>query len=144
MGRGSEGCSTSPTLPQRRLHQSAFPAHVHLAGVALFQRRHHPAHVLDRGCSQLNDQRVDRGPCLRLVHLRGEEAFDDGQLGARSEAHTSELQSLMRISYAVFCLRKKKTYKNSVLRFFDTEHGTMFTLTLVLFTLTATQEFQSL
>src|SRR3546814_6092958 len=32
----------------------------------------------------------------------------------RSEEHTSELQSLMRISYAVFCLKKKKkkTYKN--------------------------------
>src|SRR3546814_2074206 len=30
---------------------------------------------------------------------------------ARSEEHTSELQSLMRISYAVFCLKKKKTKK---------------------------------
>src|SRR3546814_10509037 len=29
--------------------------------------------------------------------------------GGRSEEHTSELQSLMRISYAVFCLKKKKT-----------------------------------
>src|SRR3546814_2579347 len=29
----------------------------------------------------------------------------------RSEEHTSELQSLMRISYAVFCLKKKKTHK---------------------------------
>src|SRR3546814_8673598 len=29
--------------------------------------------------------------------------------GARSEEHTSELQSLMRISYAVFCLKKKNT-----------------------------------
>src|SRR3546814_4386075 len=29
-------------------------------------------------------------------------------LGRRSEEHTSELQSLMRISYAVFCLKKKK------------------------------------
>src|SRR3546814_12054762 len=29
-------------------------------------------------------------------------------LGDRSEEHTSELQSLMRISYAVFCLKKKK------------------------------------
>src|SRR3546814_3685188 len=29
----------------------------------------------------------------------------------RSEEHTSELQSLMRISYAVFCLKKKKTYR---------------------------------
>src|SRR3546814_4704586 len=31
---------------------------------------------------------------------------------ARSEEHTSELQSLMRISYAVFCLKKKKTNHN--------------------------------
>src|SRR3546814_2605104 len=31
----------------------------------------------------------------------------------RSEEHTSELQSLMRISYAVFCLKKKKTHKTS-------------------------------
>src|SRR3546814_1278033 len=30
----------------------------------------------------------------------------------RSEEHTSELQSLMRISYAVFCLKKKKIIKN--------------------------------
>src|SRR3546814_1612485 len=30
-------------------------------------------------------------------------------LAMRSEEHTSELQSLMRISYAVFCLKKKKT-----------------------------------
>src|SRR3546814_5478180 len=31
----------------------------------------------------------------------------------RSEEHTSELQSLMRISYAVFCLKKKKKHKNT-------------------------------
>src|SRR3546814_11117847 len=31
---------------------------------------------------------------------------------SRSEEHTSELQSLMRISYAVFCLKKKKTANN--------------------------------
>src|SRR3546814_10898109 len=36
--------------------------------------------------------------------LRGQYGF----AGARSEEHTSELQSLMRISYAVFCLKKKK------------------------------------
>src|SRR3546814_1143308 len=33
-----------------------------------------------------------------------------GFLGSRSEEHTSELQSLMRISYAVFCLKKKTTH----------------------------------
>src|SRR3546814_3183715 len=32
--------------------------------------------------------------------------------GQRSEEHTSELQSLMRISYAVFCLKKKKKKQN--------------------------------
>src|SRR3546814_8972415 len=32
---------------------------------------------------------------------------------ARSEEHTSELQSLMRISYAVFCLKKKKYHDNT-------------------------------
>src|SRR3546814_4701995 len=32
-----------------------------------------------------------------------------GIFSPRSEEHTSELQSLMRISYAVFCLKKKKT-----------------------------------
>src|SRR3546814_2697487 len=33
---------------------------------------------------------------------------------ARSEEHTSELQSLMRISYAVFCLKKKRTENNHI------------------------------
>src|SRR3546814_2208070 len=33
--------------------------------------------------------------------------------GQRSEEHTSELQSLMRISYAVFCLKKKKITRNT-------------------------------
>src|SRR3546814_1808846 len=41
-------------------------------------------------------------PCGRPPHRRRPGA-------ARSEEHTSELQSLMRISYAVFCLKKKKT-----------------------------------
>src|SRR3546814_9841117 len=35
----------------------------------------------------------------------------DMRRSARSEEHTSELQSLMRISYAVFCLQKNKTYR---------------------------------
>src|SRR3546814_9205800 len=40
------------------------------------------------------------------VTLHGNGAPDD-----RSEEHTSELQSLMRISYAVFCLKKKKKHR---------------------------------
>src|SRR3546814_8507168 len=35
-------------------------------------------------------------------------------IAVRSEEHTSELQSLMRISYAVFCLKKKKTTTQNI------------------------------
>src|SRR3546814_1840986 len=40
--------------------------------------------------------------------LTGRDSAFKGLVAARSEEHTSELQSLMRISYAVFCLKKKK------------------------------------
>src|SRR3546814_6064251 len=44
------------------------------------------------------------------------ELLEQGHKGeTRSEEHTSELQSLMRISYAVFCLKKKKQYINLIL-----------------------------
>src|SRR3546814_1910644 len=42
------------------------------------------------------------------VEGRKIEIIDKDAQGDRSEEHTSELQSLMRISYAVFCLKKKK------------------------------------
>src|SRR3546814_5960131 len=42
-------------------------------------------------------------------------AIGEGGNADRSEEHTSELQSLMRISYAVFCLKKKKTTKTKTL-----------------------------
>src|SRR3546814_9464934 len=42
-------------------------------------------------------------------HLRSDGNTEPGGTKARSEEHTSELQSLMRISYAVFCLKKKKS-----------------------------------
>src|SRR3546814_1919961 len=49
---------------------------------------------------------------LAAVDLRAAAAFlthRNHRHGRRSEEHTSELQSLMRISYAVFCLKKKNT-----------------------------------
>src|SRR3546814_1518788 len=51
------------------------------------------------GISDLRDPRLQRRVETVLVQMRSEE-------------HTSELQSLMRISYAVFCLKKKKTSKS--------------------------------
>src|SRR3546814_2837878 len=46
--------------------------------------------------------------CLLRGILRACGLEDGGHPARRSEEHTSELQSLMRISYAVFCLKKKK------------------------------------
>src|SRR3546814_7103273 len=47
-------------------------------------------------------------PFTQLANLTGTPAMSV-PTHLRSEEHTSELQSLMRISYAVFCLKKKKT-----------------------------------
>src|SRR3546814_10283188 len=41
---------------------------------------------------------------------------------SRSEEHTSELQSLMRISYAVFCLKKKKKCQQMKTQYEDEQH----------------------
>src|SRR3546814_4462258 len=45
---------------------------------------------------------------LGILHVERVVIGLDQAGGGRSEEHTSELQSLMRISYAVFCLKKKK------------------------------------
>src|SRR3546814_1085950 len=54
-------------------------------------------------------------PSISSLGIAGGFTFklqDRAGLGQRSEEHTSELQSLMRSSYAVFCLKKKQTTKN--------------------------------
>src|SRR3546814_2810792 len=56
---------------------------------AMLQARHAPTRY-----------RYDRAPCGTPLQIRSEE-------------HTSELQSLMRISYAVFCLKKKNIHKHN-------------------------------
>src|SRR3546814_9404094 len=74
---------------------------------------------------RISAARRDRGSCLVQAfpyrsarraaagpfdHHLCADGFAEGRAGVvfRSEEHTSELQSLMRISYAVFCLKKKK------------------------------------
>src|SRR3546814_7396107 len=44
----------------------------------------------------------------RVLTVASDTIHSDSVAASRSEEHTSELQSLMRISYAVFCLKKKK------------------------------------
>src|SRR3546814_2969704 len=76
------------------------------------ERARHPATLCDaeRGSRfRPHDQQAgaQRGAGRDARHA----GPDSGRApGRRSEEHTSELQSLMRISYAVFCLKKKKTY----------------------------------
>src|SRR3546814_941681 len=66
------------------------------------QRRHGP--LADR------NRRLHRSPA-QLQQPRGGRKVKALRRAQRSAEHTSELQSLMRISYAVFCLNKKTTNK---------------------------------
>src|SRR3546814_1342898 len=66
---------------------------------------------------------------FRLEQIGGARHRQDEDEGDRSEEHTSELQSLMRISYAVFCLKKKKqttlhTYKQHIVHTKAATHKT--------------------
>src|SRR3546814_1016602 len=65
-----------------------------------------------RSCFPVRPVAANRDPCPKAVsgqHSSQALARQLCHLLPRSEEHTSELQSLMRISYAVFCLKKKKT-----------------------------------
>src|SRR3546814_1853301 len=93
-------------LPISMLDVSAGGAHarIYVSGDTLL---HDQLHEIPRRYPDID---------LALVHLGGTRILGilltmDGEQGARSEEHTSELQSLMRISYAVFCLKKKKKQK---------------------------------
>src|SRR3546814_4131488 len=77
----------------------------------------------DRRAGERNEHREaeqDHRRRHRAAEPRAESAVQGGENRDadpgeehRSEEHTSELQSLMRISYAVFCLKKKKKTKNT-------------------------------
>src|SRR3546814_1980239 len=55
--------------------------------------------------ARVGQEQATQHECNDSPYSQGTES---GQEGLRSEEHTSELQSLMRISYAVFCLKKQK------------------------------------
>src|SRR3546814_3105667 len=56
--------------------------------------------------------RVNAAAARGYLPIDGIASYNKGAQVLRSEEHTSELQSLMRISYAVFCLKKKKKTQN--------------------------------
>src|SRR3546814_4313158 len=84
------------------------------AGIAeLVERRRRPG-VLD-GQHQLRPQREDRLG-RELAHVADvRQLAGRRRIEARSEEHTYALQSLMRISYAVFCLTKTNMYVSKVI-----------------------------
>src|SRR3546814_7615646 len=69
-------------------------------------RAGHGTQVAPHRAAVLLDERGERRQCHVLMN--------DARPEFRSEEHTSELQSLMRISYAVFCLKKKKNTRSKI------------------------------
>src|SRR3546814_10383795 len=63
------------------------------------------SHMRRRPCASGSEEGVYGGLLAKGSHIV--ETARSGEVEDRSEEHTSELQSLMRISYAVFCLKKK-------------------------------------
>src|SRR3546814_4166344 len=76
------------------------------------QQLRHRAQVAEPAIGATADEHhIDRMPGHGLTSMQAhviECSLAVAIGGGRSEEHTSELQSLMRISYAVFCLKKKK------------------------------------
>src|SRR3546814_8708628 len=66
----------------------------------------------ERGCASVRLNRAWWKPNSRWCGRAAIRARPMRSMVVRSEEHTSELQSLMRISYAVFCLKKKKKEKS--------------------------------
>src|SRR3546814_4646285 len=97
---------TDTLFPYTTLFRSVLVQHLHLrpVGGAVEVAHQHRVRVLGQ---QFGDERQLRQPRLAAQRQVGDGDRQALVAFARSEEHTSELQSLMRISYAVFCLKKK-------------------------------------
>src|SRR3546814_17304612 len=67
-----------------------------------FRKLEQQRHLAEQGLASLREGLSEKRLAAQALQLRAEQL--------RSEEHTSELQSLMRISYAVFCLNKKNNH----------------------------------
>src|SRR3546814_5576244 len=93
--------------PRSTRTDTLFPYTTLFRSVPVDDPRRQPIGGDDHGRARARGRAQDRG----RIQLLPRGADDARRLG-RSEEHTSELQSLMRISYAVFCLKKKKKSNN--------------------------------
>src|SRR3546814_2338328 len=105
-GWSSDVCSSDLAHP--RLDDCVFPPGVLGTGSIVVAEEACPALLLRRLRQDCHEAEIllrsRRYPAFTRPDILREKVF-------RSEEHTSELQSLMRISYAVFCLKKKKEYQ---------------------------------
>src|SRR3546814_10018365 len=84
--------------------------------------QHRSIDRIETDCTKEKIQESGNGYMLDNRHSAARTVFNVGDrtpamednVYVRSEEHTSELQSLMRISYAVFCLKKKKHHNTTV------------------------------
>src|SRR3546814_9804158 len=101
----SDVCSSDLYIKQTKIFRSAA-----IRGVRLHIDALHPPAIYE-----IVDVCAAPGGADGVVHVRLRQSMSPGQrlidINLRSEEHTSELQSLMRISYAVFCLNKKTQTK---------------------------------
>src|SRR3546814_6363800 len=101
-----------------RLHQCTGPCqgclgeHAHRPDPLGHQCHPDAGGGLDRLCLPSRGRPDMKYPLLLATMMLAACSGDPAPTQARSEEHTSELQSLMRISYAVFCLKKKKPNTN--------------------------------
>src|SRR3546814_4945920 len=64
-------------------------------------------------CPVCGDTQVRKAVMSPAVSAKSNQRDTGASIPTRSEEHTSELQSLMRISYAVFCLKKKNKHRET-------------------------------
>src|SRR3546814_1865469 len=122
IGRTPRSTRTDTLFPYTTLFRSGGPRGLGPGGrrrrvLPRRRRRRFPDGIRRRraGGEHLGGELRTRLRLPRLLHLPAGSARPRHRLPARSEEHTSELQSLMRISYAVFCLKKKKIHSSSLL-----------------------------
>src|SRR3546814_1819570 len=93
----------------------------------LFRSPRHHSRIFRKRAASLAPQRNEKTRSVKPSALLNPARLV-GRLLSRSEEHTSELQSLMRISYAVFCLKKKKQNQtNNITTTIQPEYDTHYT-----------------
>src|SRR3546814_4810573 len=120
----SDVCSSDlAVITRQRDHEQQFGDEPALAPIIAVEGEHQPEYPDD------DQRRIQDDPPQPVLALDPFPVLvgPDGRLlvidEKRSEEHTSELQSLMRISYAVFCLKKKRILTNIVTSPTDTLHN---------------------